>query len=118
MPNYRRANIKGGVYRSENERWARFALSTLRPLSHQATESPEANQPRACEPCAICPSCQCVARVRHCPVPQISIIIRPVPLPQEGRFAIVTDVGGGMRWTRMALQDERCKRGRRSRVVL
>jgi len=23
-----------------------------------------------------------------------------VPLPQEGRFAIVTDVGSGMRWTR------------------
>jgi hypothetical protein len=25
---------------------------------------------------------------------------RRVPLPQEGRFAIVTDVGSGMRWTR------------------
>ena len=25
-----------------------------------------------------------------------------VPLPQEGRFAIVTDVGSGMRWTLMA----------------
>jgi hypothetical protein len=24
----------------------------------------------------------------------------PVPPPLEGRFAIVTDVGGGMRWTR------------------
>jgi hypothetical protein len=26
-----------------------------------------------------------------------------VPPPLEGRFAIVTDVGGGMRWTLMAL---------------
>jgi len=26
-------------------------------------------------------------------------ITRPVPHPQEGRFAIVTDVGRGMRWT-------------------
>jgi hypothetical protein len=25
-----------------------------------------------------------------------------VPPPLEGRFAIVTDVGGGMRWTRAA----------------
>jgi hypothetical protein len=26
----------------------------------------------------------------------------PVPPPLEGRFAIVTDVGGGMRWTQAA----------------
>jgi hypothetical protein len=26
----------------------------------------------------------------------------PVPPPLEGRFAIVTDVGGGMRWTQVA----------------
>jgi hypothetical protein len=26
--------------------------------------------------------------------------IQGVPCPQEGRFAIVTDVGCGMRWTR------------------
>jgi hypothetical protein len=26
-----------------------------------------------------------------------------VPRPQEGRFAIVTDVGRGMRWTQMVL---------------
>jgi hypothetical protein len=37
---------------------------------------------------------------------------------QEGRFAIVTDVGRGMRWMREAPQDERRKRGRRNRVVL
>jgi hypothetical protein len=27
-------------------------------------------------------------------------ILPTVPLPQEGRFAVVTDVGSGMRWTR------------------
>jgi hypothetical protein len=42
---------------------------------------------------------------------------------QEGRFAIVTDVGQGMRWTRAASSrvlraDERRSCGRRSRVVL
>ena len=26
-------------------------------------------------------------------------MLSPVPFPQEGRFAIVTDVGSGMRWT-------------------
>jgi hypothetical protein len=31
----------------------------------------------------------------------LHIPVRPASL--EGRFAIVTDVGGGMRWTRMAL---------------
>ena len=34
---------------------------------------------------------------------QITSISPAVPPPFEGRFAIVTDVGGGMRWTRMAL---------------
>ena len=29
-------------------------------------------------------------------------IVPAVPLPQEGRFAVVTDVGSGMRWTRAA----------------
>jgi hypothetical protein len=37
---------------------------------------------------------------------------------QEGRYASVTNVERGMRWTLMAPQDERCVRGRRSRVVL
>jgi hypothetical protein len=31
---------------------------------------------------------------------QISARTSAVPCPQEGRFAIVTDVGCGMRWTR------------------
>jgi len=37
--------------------------------------------------------------------------------PTEGRFAIVTNVGQGMRWTRRRA-DERPARGRRSRMVL
>ena len=31
---------------------------------------------------------------------QISCMVRVSRFPQEGRLAIVTDVGGGMRWTR------------------
>jgi hypothetical protein len=34
------------------------------------------------------------------PEAQISRILRPSRFAQEGRFAIVTDVGSGMRWTR------------------
>jgi hypothetical protein len=37
---------------------------------------------------------------------------------QEGRIAIVTDVGGGMRWTRRAARDEGRARGRLNRMVL
>ena len=37
---------------------------------------------------------------------RIRSIFAAVPLPHEGRFAIVTDVGRGMRWTLMALSDE------------
>ena len=35
---------------------------------------------------------------------QISSLSRAVPCPNEGRFAIVTDVGRGMRWTRLRLK--------------
>ena len=41
-----------------------------------------------------------------------------IPPPPEGRIAIVTDVGSGMRWTRAASPDECCCRGRSRRVVL
>jgi hypothetical protein len=37
---------------------------------------------------------------------------------QEGRFAVVTDVGSGMRWTRLCLWTNGATRGRRNRVVL
>jgi hypothetical protein len=36
--------------------------------------------------------------------------IRVVPPPHEGRFAIVTDVGGGMRWTPQCARRARLKR--------
>jgi hypothetical protein len=39
---------------------------------------------------------------------QITSISPAVLFPLEGRFAIVTDVGSGMRWTRLHLEDERC----------
>ena len=54
---------------------------------------------RAFASCVICPSCHCAAGVRHCPKPQISGYLPLVPPSREGRFAIVTDVGCGMRWT-------------------
>jgi hypothetical protein len=57
-----------------------------------------------------------------CPVGQITTMLSPVSCPQEGRLAIVTDVGHGMRWPHIAgrnlLRDERRVCGRRSRVVL
>src|SRR6266436_4231821 len=37
---------------------------------------------------------------------QISARTSAVPCPQEGRFAIVTDVGCGMRWTRQRQASE------------
>src|ERR1700694_5548302 len=49
---------------------------------------------------------------------QISSLSRAVPRPNEGRFAIVTDVGRGMRWTRAVPETKAPTRGRRSRVVL
>jgi hypothetical protein len=32
-------------------------------------------------------------------LPQINSRTLAIPFPQEGRFAVVTDVGSGMRWT-------------------
>ena len=37
---------------------------------------------------------------------QITCISFAIPAHTEGRFAIVTDVGHGMRWTRAAPKDE------------
>src|ERR1700722_16652896 len=41
-----------------------------------------------------------------------------VPHPSEGRFAIVTDVGRGMRWTLAAHSTNALRSGRGSRVAL
>jgi hypothetical protein len=49
---------------------------------------------------------------------QITSTSTAVPSSLEGRFAIVTNVGYGMRWTRMALLTRALSCGRRSRVVL
>jgi hypothetical protein len=51
-----------------------------------------------------CPSCQSVAVRRNCSHPQISGFLALVSFPQEGRFAVVTDVGSGMRWTRRVIR--------------
>ena len=49
---------------------------------------------------------------------QITSISFAIPARTEGRFAIVTNVGQGMRWTRVALLTRAPTCGRRSRVVL
>src|SRR6266852_2104644 len=49
---------------------------------------------------------------------QITSRTSDVSFPLEGRFAIVTDVGNGMRWTQAALLTRARTCGRRSRVVL
>ena len=49
---------------------------------------------------------------------QITCISPAIPSRTEGRFAIVTDVGHGMRWTWAAHLTRALIRGRRSRVVL
>jgi hypothetical protein len=49
---------------------------------------------------------------------QITSTSIAIPHPQEGRIAIVTDVGRGMRWTQAALLTRAHSCGRRSRVVL
>ena len=46
-------------------------------------------------------SSRCVKNIPRFHLTQIISLSLAVPSPYEGRFAIVTDVGGGMRWTRM-----------------
>ena len=64
-----------------------------------------------------CPSCQCAASRRDCRNTQISGFLSPSCFYKEGRFAIVTNVGSGMRWTRCVIR-RMTYRGRRNRVVL
>jgi len=52
-----------------------------------------------------------------CVVGQIKTMLPRVLHPYEGRFAIVTNVGRGMRWTRRVV-GRTTYRGRRNRVVL
>jgi hypothetical protein len=48
----------------------------------------------------ICPSCQCVAAVELDREGKSAAYFLPSRTHEEGRFAIVTDVGRGERWTR------------------
>jgi len=41
---------------------------------------------------------------------RITAISFAVLFPQEGRFAVVTDVGSGMRWTRRLMRAKACGR--------
>jgi hypothetical protein len=66
----------------------------------------------------ICPSCQSAAGISLAPSGKSSLQARAIPRPSEGRFAIVTDVGRGMRWTRHVKRRMTVARVRRSRVVL
>ena len=52
----------------------------------------------------ICPSCQRAAGIFACSVGQITGTYPRIPRPNEGRFAIVTNVGRGERWTRVVQQ--------------
>src|SRR3569832_431443 len=66
----------------------------------------------------ICPSCQCAAGAYPCDVGFFFGFSPRVFRPQEGRFAIVTNVGRKMRWTPVAHQTNARSSGRRSRGVL
>jgi hypothetical protein len=45
-----------------------------------------------------------VPKIPRAPTGKSPLALRAVPHPQEGRIAIVTDVGRGMRWPRFALK--------------
>jgi hypothetical protein len=66
----------------------------------------------------ICPSCQSVAINLIDLTPKSATHFALSRAPQEGRIAIVTSVGYGMRWTQAALLTRARACGRRSRVVL
>src|SRR5205814_9713379 len=63
-----------------------------------------AHQSRFMSTCSDCPSCQRAAAVIIDLTPKSVPTSRPSRTPQEGRIAIVTDVGRGMRWTRQRAQ--------------
>jgi len=60
----------------------------------------------------------CFAKTFSFAITQIRLITSPSRLFLEGRFAIVTDVGRGMRWTQAGTLTNGVGCGRRSRVVL
>ena len=46
----------------------------------------------------------CYEKFFALPLTQITSTILVIPFPQEGRLAIVTDVGSGMRWTQSVVR--------------
>jgi hypothetical protein len=56
----------------------------------------------------ICPVQSCLQKYSSSRLTQIKSISPSIPSHTEGRIAIVTDVGRGMRWTRAARVDEPC----------
>jgi hypothetical protein len=71
--------------RSRAKWWARFRFAHPTDSSQAATHTRHARIARRA--------------VFSCAVGQITTILPRVSHPHEGRFAIVTDVGRGMRWT-------------------
>src|ERR1700742_44496 len=60
----------------------------------------------------------CLQKYRSFHLTQITGLSRAIPFPIEGRFAIVTDVGFGMRWTRQRRRAAKpCGRATRLRTA-
>jgi hypothetical protein len=60
----------------------------------------------------------CLQKYLYFHLTQITGFSRAIPFPIEGRFAIVTDVGFGMRWTRQRRRTGvPCGRATRLRTV-
>ena len=69
---------------------------------------------RFCAGGLICPSCQLAAVLRRCSDGQITPTASRVSCPKEGRFAVVTNVGRGMRWTAWCDRRSRARRTAKS----
>jgi hypothetical protein len=89
------------------EAWERMAKAPHPAASRRPRSNPGAVRARELLPVALL-----ARQIRHglvqcsrqkysaSPLPQITLTTPAIPRPQEGRIAIVTDVGCGMRWTR------------------
>ena len=84
----------------------------FRPHSWQRAQAIDSHLTWISDRDLICPSCQLVTGAFACDDGQITGISSRVSRPHEGRIAIVTDVGCGMRWTRQSRKtnDSRCVR--------
>ena len=90
-----------------SEAWQRMAKAPRPPLRAGLSPNPAAFA-RDHHYRLRCPSGKSRLRLVQCarqkysasPLPQITPTTPAIPHPLEGRIAIVTDVGRGMRWTR------------------